>query len=292
MERPGLTAPTEMTQDNPDSSPGEPQNKKTLKTLLARLTGRDSAPPRPGPFDCGSMAQIEDSKREMIRGVMSLSTKVAREIMIPRVNVVAVNVDTTLPRLIKIIDDAGHSRIPVYHDRIDDIAGILYVKNLLRFIGARPRRFELRKILHKPCFVPETMPLDDLLLEFKRRTLHLACVLDEYGGFAGIVTLEDILEEIVGEIKDEFDEDEPPEIKKLGRNSFEVDSHMTISDFNEETGAAFPTEEFDTIGGMVYDLFGKIPKKNETIRHDGVTFRVKSIKGTRINRLIVSLPKP
>ncbi len=280
-----------MTTEDPEIPPAATRKKSLIKTLARRLRKDSPDPAARGAIDTAALSQLEDSKQEMIRGVMSLSAKVAREIMIPRVDVEAVSVDITLARLVKLIDDAGHSRIPVYMDRIDDIAGILYVKDLLQYIGARPRKFDLRKILHKPYFVPETMPLDDLLLEFKRRTLHLACVLDEYGGFAGIVTLEDILEEIVGEIKDEFDEDELPEIKKTGRTSFEVNPHMTISDFNEETGASLPTGEFDTIGGLVYDLFGKIPKKNETVRHEGTMFRVKSIKGTRINRIIVTLAR-
>jgi magnesium and cobalt transporter len=280
-----------MTTEDPETPPAAPRKRNLFEILVQSMRKDKPDPAAPGAFDTAALSQLEDSKQEMIRGVMSLSAKVAREIMIPRVDVVAVSVEIPLSRLVKLIDDAGHSRIPVYTDRIDDIAGILYVKDLLQFIGTRPRKFDLRKILHKPYFVPETMPLDDLLLEFKRRMLHLTCVLDEYGGFAGIVTLEDILEEIVGEIKDEFDEDELPEIKKLGRNSFEVNPHMTISDFNEETGAALPTGEFDTIGGLVYDLFGKIPKKNETVRREGTMFRVKSIKGTRINRIIVTLAR-
>jgi len=209
--------------------------------------------------------------------------------MIPRVDIVAVSVSTPLRPLMDTVVDGGHSRIPVYTDTIDNIAGILYVKDLLKYINEKPRKFELRKILHRPYFVPETMTLDDLLVEFKRRKLHMACVVDEYGGFGGIVTMEDILEEIVGEIKDEYDDDELPELKRIGKNVYDVDSRMALSDFNTETGARLPAGEFDTIGGYVLDLFGKIPGKNETARSGEHSFRIKQIKGTRIIRIIATI---
>ena len=212
----------------------------------------------------------------MIRGVMGLASKNVREIMIPRIDVVAVPTTIALNALVKVIDDAGHSRIPVYNETIDNIAGILYVKELLPFIAHKPRKFELKKMLHRPYFVPETMPLDDLLVEFKRRRLHLSCVVDEYGGFGGIITLEDIIEEIVGDIKDEFDDDEAPEIRKIGRNTYEVDSRMTLSDFNEEAGTRLPTDEPDTIGGLVFDLLAR-SQKNETVRFESISFKIKEI---------------
>ena len=280
-----------MTSDNSDlpHSPGRSPFGNLLTKIKNRLirSTRENAPEGIRPEEC---SDLETAEQEMIRGVMGLASKNVREIMIPRIDVVAVSSTISLNALVKVIDDAGHSRIPVYNETIDNIAGILYVKELLPFIAHKPRKFELRKMLHRPYFVPETMPLDDLLVEFKRRRLHLSCVVDEYGGFGGIITLEDIIEEIVGDIKDEFDDDEAPEIRKIGRYTYEVDSRMTLSDFNEEAGAGLPTDEFDTIGGLVFDLFGKIPKKNETAKLGNISFKIKEIKGTRLTRVIITIP--
>jgi CBS domain containing-hemolysin-like protein len=280
-----------MTSDNSDlpHSPGRSPFGNLLTKIKNRLirSTRENAPEGIRPEEC---SDLETAEQEMIRGVMGLASKNVREIMIPRIDVVAVSSIISLNALVKVIDDAGHSRIPVYNETIDNIAGILYVKELLPFIAHKPRKFELRKMLHRQYFVPETMPLDDLLVEFKRRRLHLSCVVDEYGGFGGIITLEDIIEEIVGDIKDEFDDDEAPEIRKIGRYTYEVDSRMTLSDFNEEAGAGLPTDEFDTIGGLVFDLFGKIPKKNETVKLGNISFKIKEIKGTRLTRVIITIP--
>ena len=234
---------------------------------------------------------IEEDEKAMIYSIFELGDTLVREVMVPRIDMIALEVTTPLLEALDAIMQAGHSRIPVYNETIDNIAGILYVKELLPFIANKPRKFELKKMLHRPYFVPETMPLDDLLVEFKRRRLHLACVVDEYGGFGGIITLEDVIEEIVGDIKDEFDDNEPPEIRKIGRNTYEIDSRMTLTDFNEEAGTRLPTDEFDTIGGLVFDLFGKIPKKNETARFENISFKIKEIKGTRLTRVIVTISR-
>ncbi len=228
-------------------------------------------------------------KQEMIQGILSLSQKNVREIMIPRVDINAIEDTATLKDLVKLIIDEGHSRIPVYSQTIDNIIGIVYVKDLMPFIIDRRMKFNIKKLLHKPYFVPETMTLDELLLQFQKQNLHLAIVVDEYGGVAGIVTLEDILEEIVGEIRDEYDEEEIPEIQTISRNCWEVDSRLSLSDFNNYTKCSLPEEEFDTIGGFVFNLFGKIPKKDEQIKYNSITFKIKEIKGTRIGRIIVTI---
>jgi magnesium and cobalt transporter len=232
-------------------------------------------------------------RKDMIRGVLKLSSLNARDIMIPRVDIVSVDSRTELKSLLKTASKAGHSRVPVYKEKIDNIIGIIYVKDLLElFIEKSRRKFQLKKILHEPYFVPETMPLDELLLEFKFRRLHLAVVVDEYGGVSGIVTLEDILEEIVGDIIDEFDRAELPAFVKTGENTYEVDSRMPIAEFNENMALALSQEEFDTIGGYVYDLFGKIPKKGETVSEGDLSFTIKDISGTVINRITVTVANP
>jgi magnesium and cobalt transporter len=151
------------------------------------------------------------------------------------------------------------------------------------------KKFQLKKVLRETYYVPESMPLDELLLEFKLRKLHIAVVVDEYGGMGGIVTLEDILEEIVGEIRDEFDTDKLPEVQKIGKKSYEVDSRMTIDDFNEKFGLDLSTDDFDTIGGYVLDLFGKIPGQGETVKSENLSFKIKEINGTIINRIVFTM---
>ncbi len=279
-----------MTSDNPESQSQSKQRSGFLSRLLhpSRRNNRQAS-----NYDIENFSldidTLQVSQKEMIRGVVQLSEKIAREIMIPRVDIVAIESNCQLKDIISLVFDAGHSRIPVFENTIDNITGILYVKDLLIFLVEKKRKFIIKKLLHKPYFVPETMPLDELLLEFKLRKLHLAIVVDEYGGVAGIITMEDVLEEIVGDINDEFDEDELPEIQKINEGEYEVDSRMTITDFNNETGSSLPTNEFDTIGGMVFDLFGKIPLKNEKVSYGDHSFKIKDIKGTRINRIIVTI---
>ncbi len=238
-----------------------------------------------------NLEALEPARREMIRGVINLSRRIVREIMIPRVDIVAVNVDIQLKKLVKKVCDAGYSRVPVYKDSIDQIVGVLHAKDLLRFVMGKQGKFNVRRLMKKPFFVPETMPLDDLLREFKKRRLHMAIALDEYGGFGGIVTLEDILEEIVGEIGDEFDEDEKPEFQKKGKDVYEVDPRMPLEDLCDELGLKLPTEEFDTLGGFVMDLFGGIPQKDQTVTFENLTFKILEIEGTRINRISVNVSK-
>ncbi|MBP7735886.1 MAG: HlyC/CorC family transporter [Spirochaetes bacterium] len=228
----------------------------------------------------------------MIRGVIKLPVLNARDIMIPRVDVFAIDSETDLKPLVKTMCKAGHSRVPVYKETIDNIVGILYVKDLLKLlIETSKKKFQLKKILHEPYFVPETMTLDELLVEFKLRKLHIAVVVDEYGGFSGIVTLEDILEEIVGEINDEYDTVDLPEIEKKGKNTYEVDSRMPVAEFNEQLGLNISQDGFDTVGGYVFDLFGKIPEKGESIKDGDIQFTIKDITGTIINRITVTISK-
>lgn len=234
---------------------------------------------------------LEPTRREMIRGILNLSRRIVREIMIPRVDIVAVDIDISMKDLIKKVCDAGYSRVPVYKGTIDQIVGVLHAKDLLRYKMGKQGKFSVKKVMKKPFFVPETMPLDDLLREFKKRKLHMAIAVDEYGGFGGIVTLEDILEEIVGEISDEFDEDKKPEFQKKGKDSYEVDPRMPLEDFCEELKVQLPTDEFDTIGGFVMDLFGGIPQKDQSVMHENLTFKILEIEGTRINRISVTVSK-
>ncbi|MDY6932662.1 MAG: hemolysin family protein [Spirochaetota bacterium] len=239
-------------------------------------------------FDSIAFDRLERPQQEIIKSIIELPNKNAREIMIPRVDVISTSSKTTLKALLKLVTNTDHTRIPVYDGTIDNIIGILYLKDIFKFLIDKPRNFQLRKNLHKPHFIPETIPLDDLLLEFKKIKLHIAIVVDEYGGFSGILTLEDILEEIVGEINNSAN-DELHSAQKIGKNIYKVDSRMPISDFNEEAGIYLPTDEFDTIGGFVFDLFGKIPQKNETVKYENTSFKISDIKGTRIDRILIRI---
>ncbi len=274
-----------MTSDNSD-----PLSSSKIKNFFTNIKNPFHGNSEPD-FDAEAYEQLDTGRKDMIKGIVRLSELNSKDIMIPRVDIVAIESDIELKALIKVIIDAGHSRVPVYEDTIDNIAGILYAKDLIKFLSEKPKKFNIKKLLHEPFFVPETMPLDELLLEFKLKKLHLAIVVDEYGGVGGIVTMEDILEEIVGEINDEFDADELPEFEKTGTNTFEMDSRMLITDFNEEMNLHLQTEDFDTIGGFVFDLFGRIPEKDESIKHENITFTIKDIEGTKIIRITVTVPR-
>lgn len=276
-----------MTSENSESGVNPKLSIKFIKKIRQALKKNHK-----NGFDTRAYENLDTPTQDMIKGVFELSSKNARDIMIPRVDIVSVDSETELKPLVKIICEAGHSRVPVYEGKIDNIIGILYVKELLKLLVDKSRKkFQLKKILKAPYFVPETMPLEELLLEFKMRKLHMAIVVDEYGGVGGIVTLEDILEEIVGEIVDEFDSDELPEIERKGKNIYEIDSRMTIADFNEALVQRLPTEDFDTIGGYVFDLFGKIPEQGEEVITKNLAFKIKDINGTVINRIIVTVSK-
>lgn len=272
-----------MTSDNPD-----PLDNSRLKNFLQNIK-KLFKPKEEIPFDNDAYEQLDLPRKDMIRGIMGLSDQNAKDIMIPRVDVVAIDSNVDLKSLVKVIIHAGHSRVPVYDETIDHIIGILYVKDLIKLLLDKNKKFNLKKLLNDPFFVPETMPLDDLLLEFQVKKLHLAIVVDEYGGVGGIVTLEDILEEIVGDINDEFDPDELPELEKIKPNTWEFDPRMLISDFNEELGLDIPSEDFDTIGGFVLDLFGRVPEKDETVKHDNLTFKIKDISGPKIIRITLTV---
>ena len=228
---------------------------------------------------------LEEEKEDMIQGVEELSTTSVKEVMIPRIDVDFINIETDRAELLEKISDSGHSRFPVYKDSIDNVIGVLYVKDLIRCFS-KEEPFELEKIIRKAYFVPETKRIDSLLREFKRRHIHIAMAVDEYGGLSGIVCMEDIIEEIVGDIQDEFD-NERDDIVSLGKNIWLVDGRENLSDLNEEIGSTFPQEEFDTLGGFVLDLFGKIPVKYEKMTWNNYDFIIQDMDVHRIDMIKV-----
>ena len=207
--------------------------------------------------------------------------------MVPRIDVDFIASDTPKVELLQKIIDSGHSRFPVYTDSIDNVTGVLYVKDLLKKMADQTglltdEQINLQKIIRKPYFVPESKRIDSLLREFKKQHLHIAIVIDEYGGISGIVTMEDIIEEIVGDIQDEFDK-EREDIITINENVWLCDARVDLDDLNESLEAEFPNEDFDSLGGFVFDLFGKVPVKYEKVSWNDYDFIVQDMEGHRIN---------
>ena len=225
---------------------------------------------------------LNEEKQDMIQGVEDLSKTSVKEVMIPRIDVDFISSDTPREELIEKIVKSGHSRFPVYTDSIDNVIGVLYVKDLLKSLSENLQNLELTKIIRKPYFVPESKRIDSLLREFKRHHLHIAIAIDEYGGISGIVTMEDIIEEIVGDIQDEFDK-EREDIITVNENVWLCDARVDLDDLNETIGVAFPNEDFDSLGGFVFDLFGKVPVKYEKSTWKNYDFIVQDMEGHRIN---------
>ncbi len=229
---------------------------------------------------------LDEEEQEMIENVLELSSSTAVEIMTPRTDIVAVEVNSDLQKVLDTIAEAGHTRVPVYEDNIDNIVGLVYAKDLLPEIGKNPADFKLRDKLRKAYFVPETKPLRILLHEFQNRKLHIAVVLDEYGGTAGIVTLEDILEELVGEIADEYEETPTQPAKKIDENTIEADARTSVDDLNDEFQLDLPEDEdYETLGGFVFSRLGYIPKTGETFDYNDKKFEITSAEARKIRRI-------
>jgi len=221
--------------------------------------------------------------RDMIKGIVELTDKTVKEVMVPRIDVIFISKDMEREELIKKVVDSGHSKIPVFKDTLDNIIGILYVKDLLRAI-VKGENLDLESIIRKPYFIPERKRLRSLLTEFQKRRVHIAVAVDEYGGVSGIICLEDIIEEIVGDIQDEFD-NEREDIIEIGENIFLCDARTDIQDINEQLEFNLPDDDFDTLGGFVFDLFGKIPVKYEKVSYKGDDFIIQTMDGHKIRTI-------
>ncbi len=222
-------------------------------------------------------------KRSMIEGIEELEQTAVKEVMVPRIDVKFISDATGREELNHIIREDGYSRYPVYVETIDNVVGILYVKDIVTLDS--DATFEIRNRMRKPYFVPETKRLDELLREFKKRRVHIAIAIDEYGGVSGIVTMEDILEVIVGDIQDEFDDDEDDEIVEMSDGIYLCDARTSIDDINERLDLHLPDEEAETIGGFVFEQFGRIPLNQEKVTFESIDFIVQEIDGHKINRV-------
>lgn len=234
--------------------------------------------------------EIREDQKEMLEAVVEFSNTTVGEVMTPRTDATGIEYQATLEQIKSTIFDEGHSRFPVYRESLDDIAGVLYAKDLLHFVGS-DEPFEMRKVLREPMMVPETKLAREMLAEFKAKKVHLAIVLDEYGGTAGLVTIEDILEEIVGEIHDEYEPyEQEPAIHRVDESSAEVDARVYIDDLNDEMGLRLPEDQdYDTVGGFVFSRLGHIPGVGERFEYDNLSFTVTDAERTHVKRVRVEL---
>ena len=227
---------------------------------------------------------VDEEEKEMIESVMELGDTRVEEIMTPRTEIVALPQNATLDQVLQMIRSKGYSRIPVYGGNIDRILGVLYAKDLLRRAEESP--LDLEGLMRKPLYIPESKPVRELLREFQERKVHIAIVLDEYGGTAGLVTIEDILEELVGEIADEYETQAPAELNRIDEHTIEVDARMRIDDLNDRLDIRLPEDgDYETIGGFVFSALGKIPKVGEQFNHQNIGIRVIAAEPRRITRL-------
>jgi len=235
---------------------------------------------------------VEREEREMIHKVFELEDTLVRSVMVPRTDMFCLDIEAPREEILPALRENLHSRVPVFEGSIDVIVGILYTKDLLPYVASGlPPDFDLRAHLHPPYFVPESKRADALLQEFQAKKLHLAVVVDEYGGTAGLVALEDLLEELVGEIADEYDEPERL-IQRLDASTFRVSGKLSVADLNAAAGLSISNEAYDTVGGWVLDLFGRVPRKSERRETPELMVTVEKVERTRVVEVLIALRKP
>ncbi|MEQ8766406.1 MAG: hemolysin family protein [Planctomycetota bacterium] len=270
-----------------------------MRSLVFRLTGIDQRTSNEMEIteDIRSAVELgeregvlEEDEKEMIENIIEFKDLDVSEVMTPRTDMFCLDIETPLEQAVREASQKGHSRIPVFRENRDQIIGVLYVKDLLRHWGRNgSSELKLSKMLRQPYFIPETKTIGELLHEFQRDKVHIAIVLDEYGGTSGLITIEDIVEEIVGEISDEYDPAAEEMLRVVEENRIaNVDAKLHIDELNEVLGIEIPeSEDFDTVGGFVFSNLGKVPQVGESLRHLNVEFRVLDADTRRINRLQV-----
>ena len=234
---------------------------------------------------------IQEEEREMIHSVFEFGDTVVREVMRPRVDIAAVPADATINAAVSLMSERGHSRLPVYEGTVDHIVGVVYMRDLIPMLRQGRLEQSVSEVRRPAFFVPETKKVDELFKEMQRRKVSVAIVLDEYGGTAGLVTVEDLLEEIVGEIQDEYDLEEKP-IQLVDANTALVNARIHIDEVNDLLGTRLPMDEVDTVAGLVYALSGRVPAQGETIALPGATLRVEKTLGQRITRVRITRTVP
>jgi putative hemolysin len=234
---------------------------------------------------------IQEEEKDMIFSIFELEDTLAREVMVPRIDVVALDVRTPMLEALDTIMAAGHSRIPVYEETIDNVQGLLYAKDLLPYLREGRSDVPLSNILRQAYFIPETKKASDLLPDLQQRRVHMAVVVDEYGGVAGLVTIEDLLEEIVGEIQDEYDTEEPF-VEFISDDEYVFDARVDLDDLNRLMDVSLPTDDSDTLGGFIYTVLGKVPAIGDQVTFQDMGFTVESVAGRRIKKVRVERHPP
>lgn len=230
---------------------------------------------------------VNEKESEMIRSIFSLRTTVVREIMVPRTDMACASVEADISDLLNTIITCGHSRIPVFENSTDNIVGLIYAKDLLKFMGNCDNRIEIRSIMRPPFFIPETKNLEELLQEFKRKHVHLAVVIDEYGGTSGLVTIEDLLEQIVGDIQDEYDQEEALFFRNAD-GSITADARMPVEELEEYFGVEIERDNFDSVGGLIFHLTGKIPAIGDNITGNGLSITILDADERKIIKVAIA----
>jgi magnesium and cobalt exporter, CNNM family len=233
---------------------------------------------------------IEENEKDLIHSIFEFGDTLVREVMVPRPDIVAAPIESGARHVLDLMLRHGYSRIPVYRKTIDEIEGVVYAKDLLRHLHAGKPDVPLDTIMREPYFVPETKKVAELLKEMQQKRVHIAIVLDEYGSVAGLATIEDLLEELVGEIADEYDREEP-QIEPVDEDTYRVNGRLSIDDVNELLDVDLPHDEWDTVAGLMYGLLGAVPTQGETVTYDDLTFTAEKVQGRRIAKVLIKRVK-
>jgi magnesium and cobalt transporter len=244
----------------------------------------------------GQVPELDRQERALIANVLRLRGTTADDVMVPRADIIAMPVDVTLDEAVALLRQEGHSRLPVYREQLDDVAGMVHIKDVFAYVG-RPEAFKLESILRRPLLVAPQVPVLDLLLQMRQARVHLALVVDEYGGIDGLVTIEDLVETIVGDIADEHDEVAGPMVTERADGALDIDARLPVEDFEARVGTVLTEDEreadIDTLGGLVFTLAGRVPARGEVLSHpSGWEFRVLDSDARRIRRLRVRRATP
>lgn len=259
-----------------------------IKKIFKRKKKNNSINNQVDILDPEFLKNLSPDQIKMIKGITELYETSVHEIMKPRIDVVTFDINDPIKDFIDLVVNCGHSRIPVYDGNIDNIIGVVYVKDLLQYFFSETKNINLRDIVREPLFVPESKKISDLLKEFKDKKKHIALVVDEYGGFSGIVCLEDILEEIVGEIRDEYD-NEKDMILKIDEKTYRVFAKASIYDVNETLNVKLPEDLSDSIGGLIMETIGRIPTQGEEILYNNLKIKVEKMRSYKIESLLITI---
>ena len=263
---------------------------QSVRDSIAELVEEAAA----APVEPGVLPELDRQERVLIANVLRLRETTADDVMVPRADIVAMRLNVTLEQALQQIRVDGHSRLPVYREQLDEVVGMVHIKDVFAYAG-RPEEFSLEAILRRPLLVAPNIPVLDLLLQMRQARMHLALVVDEYGGIDGLVTIEDLVETITGDISDEHDDEIVPMVTERADGALDVNARMDVDAFEQRMGPVLTPEErgadIDTVGGLVFTLAGRVPARGEVVSHpSGIEFRVLDADGRRIRRLRVRRP--